>query len=147
VSRTRLLLALGLAVSVTACGDDPVATATSATVPEDLVSGVSRLFTGTLAARETWFYSFTVPQASGVFITLASVTATDGRDATATPLQVGLGVPRGTGCATDSTVVATPALTPHLRQYVSAGVRCVSVADPGTLGSPVRFAVRIGYFQ
>lgn len=144
---TRLLIVIGLALSTAACGDDPVATSTSASAPDELVSSASRLFTGTLAARETWFYSFTVPQASGVFITLASVTAVDGRDATATPLQVGLGVPRGTGCATESTLVVTPALTPHLRQYVPQGVRCVSVADPGTLSSPVRFAVRIGYFQ
>lgn len=144
---SRLFFAIGLALSAAACGDDPVATSTSPTVPEDLVSGASRLFTGTLAARETWFYSFTVPQASGVFITLASVTAVDGRDATATPLRVGLGVPRGTGCATDATVVVTPALTPHLRQYAAAGVRCVAVADPDALAAPVRFAVRIGYFQ
>lgn len=144
---TRLLLVIGLALSTVACGDDPVATSTSATVPDELVTSASRLFTGTLAARETWFYSFTVPQASGVFITLASVTAVDGRDATATPLRIGLGVPRGTECATDSTLVATPALTPQVRQYSPPGVRCVSVADPGTLGAPVRFAVRIGYFQ
>lgn len=144
---TRLLLAIGLAVTVAACGDDPVATSTSATVSEDLVSGASRLFTGTLAARETWFYSFTVPQPSGVFITLASVTAVDGREALNTPLRLGLGVPRGTGCATDTTVDAAPALTPQLRQYSAQGVRCVSVADPGALSAPVRFAVRIGYFQ
>lgn len=144
---TRLLIAIGIAAVAAACGDDPVPTSTGPSVPDDLVSSASRLFTGTLAARETWFYSFTVPQASGVFITLASVTAVDGRDAAATPLRLGLGVPRGTGCATDSTMVVTPALTPQLRQYVSQGVRCVAVADPGTVSAPVRFAIRIGYFQ
>jgi hypothetical protein len=116
-------------------------------VPEELVDANARVFTGTLAAQESAFYSFTLPQASGVFVTLASVTGLDTREGTSTPLRLGLGVPRGTGCALTSSTVAAPALTPQIREYLAPGVRCVSVTDPGRLPAPVRFAVRIGYFQ
>lgn len=144
---TRLLCVLGLAAALAGCGKDSTATATSPSAPDDLVNGASRLFAGTLAGGESAFYSFTVAQNSGVFVTLASVTGLDTRDATATPLRIGLGVPRGTGCQLTTSVVAAPALTPQIREYLGQGVRCVSVTDPGTLTSSVRFAVRIGYFQ
>lgn len=144
---TRLVLVLGLATMVAGCGDDPVATPTSASVPAGLVNNVTRLFTGTLARNESAFYSFTLNQTSGVFVTLASVTGVDARDATTTPLRLGLGVPRGTGCAVTTSVVVAPALTPQIQEYAAQGVRCVSVGDPGTVSSNVRYAVRIGYFR
>lgn len=144
---TRVLLVLGLAAMAAGCGDDPLETATSASPPDVLVVSATRLFSGTLARDESAFYSFTLEQPSGVFVTLASVTGVDTREATATPLRVGLGVPRGTGCAITTSAVVTPALAPQLREYTSPGVRCVSVADPGTLTSSVRYAVRIGYFR
>lgn len=144
---TRLVLVLGLSTLLAGCGDDPIATATSPSIPEGLVANATRLFAGTLARNESAFYSFTLGQNSGVFVTLASVTGADPREVTATPLRLGLGVPRGTGCALTTSVVVTPALTPQIREYLAQGVRCVSVGDPGTVGADVRFAVRIGYFQ
>lgn len=144
---TRLLLVLGLTAVCAGCGDDPVATSTSASVPDELVASSTRLFSGTLTRGDSAFYSFTLGQNSGVFVTLASVTGTTAPEALATPLRIGIGVPRGTGCAVTTSAVVTPALTPQLREYTPQGVRCVSVGDPGTLDSSVRFAVRIGYFQ
>ncbi len=144
---TRLLLVCGLAVLCAACGDDPVVTSTSPSVPEGLVASSARLFSGTLARGGSAFYSFTLGQNSGVFVTLASVTGPTAPDALATPLRIGIGVPRGTGCDVTTSAVVTPALTPQIREYTTQGVRCVSVGDPGTLDSSVRFAVRIGYFQ
>ena len=143
---TRLPLALGLAVLLAGCGKD-AATPTSATAPDGLVDGTSRLFTGTLPPGDTQFYSFSIAQDSGVFVTLASVTGVDTRDASDTPLLLGLGVPRGTGCATTARPMFAAALTPQIREFTTQGVHCVSVSDPGTLKSPVRFAVRIGYYQ
>lgn len=141
---TRQIFALALAVTLSGCGND--ATPTSAT-PANTVSSVTRLFAGTLASGDAQFYSVTLPQDSGIFVTLASVTGTDSRDATATPLGVGLGVPRGTECVMSTRVVAAAALTPQIREYTRQGVWCVAVFDPGTLPAPVRFAVRIGYFR
>ncbi|MEZ5292465.1 MAG: hypothetical protein R2745_15395 [Vicinamibacterales bacterium] len=146
---TRLVVAVGLttlAALATACGND-TPTPTSPSIPDSLVSGTSRLFTGTVGAQGSSFYSFTIPQDSGVFVTLASVTAENGRDALATPLQLGFGVPRGTGCAATTTVTVAAGLTPQLREYTTQGVHCVSVSDASTLTAPVRFAIRIGYFQ
>jgi hypothetical protein len=142
----RGLVSLGLAASLAACGDD-AATPVGPTIPEELVDSTTRLFAGTLGAQESAFYSFTLPQTSGVFVTLASVTGLDPRDTMATPLQLGLGVPRGTGCTPITATLATPSLTPQIREYIAQGVRCVSVADPGRLPAPVRFAVRIGYYR
>ncbi len=143
----RLILALGLAVTVTGCGDDAVQTPTSPSAPAISVDSASRLFSGTLTAGDAQFYSLTLPQNSGVFVTLASVTTTDNREATGTALALGLGVPRGTECVVSTRVVTTSALTPQIREFINQGVHCVSVADPGTLPAAVRFAVRIGYYQ
>jgi hypothetical protein len=142
----RALLVLGLAAGAAGCGDDE-ATPVSPSVPEELVDADTRVFTGTLGAQESAFYAFTLPQTSGVFVTLASVTGLDTREATATSLQLGLGIPRGTGCALTSSALVTPALVPQIREYTAPGVRCVSVTDPGRLPAPVRFAVRIEYYR
>lgn len=144
---TRLTLVLGLAVVLTGCGDDAVQTPTSASPAPGLVASASRLFAGTLARRDTQFYSFTVPQESGVFVTLASVTTTDNREATNIALGVGLGVPRGTECVLSTRVETTAALTPQIQEITKQGVRCVAVFDPGTLPHAVRYAVRIGYYR
>ena len=144
---TRLILALGLAVICVGCGDDAATTPTSPTTPELSVDSAARLFSGTLARGDTQYYSFTLPQESGVFVTLASVTSTDQRDATAVSVGVGLGVPRGTECVLTARVVTPAALTPQLRAITPPGVRCVAVFDPGTLPAPVRYAVRIGYYR
>ena len=109
--------------------------------------GATRLFTGTLAPRGSAFYPFTVPQDSGVFLTLASVAPSSGRGAVATPLALGLGVPRGTGCAVTTQVVVAADLAAQLREWRTAGVHCASLADAGALTADVAFAVRIGYFQ
>lgn len=141
------MLALGLAVLGVGCGDDAATTPTSPSIPVVSVDSAARLFSGTLARGDTQYYSFTLPQESGVFVTLASVTATDQRDATAVSLGVGLGVPRGTECVLTTRVVTPAALTPQLRAITPPGVRCVAVFDPGTLPAPVRYAVRIGYYR
>lgn len=144
---TRLILALGLVATCAGCGDDAAATPTSPSIPEVSVDSTTRLFSGTLARGDAQFYSFTLPQESGVFVTLASVTTTDLRDATVVSVGVGLGVPRGTECVLTARVVTPAALTPQLQVITPPGVRCVAVFDPGTLTAPVRYAVRIGYYR
>ena len=82
-----------------------------------------------------------------MFVTLASVTATDERDVSGASVGLGLGVPRGTECVLRARVVTPAALTPQLQAITPPGVGCVAVFDPGTLPAPVRYAVRIGYYQ
>jgi hypothetical protein len=144
----RLSLPLVLIASLTAvaCGDD-AATPTSPSVPEISVDRTSRLFSGTLSPRGATFYSFTVPQDSGVSLTLASLTPTSGRGTIETPVDLGIGTPRGTGCAVVQTIATAADLAAQISAWRSAGVHCVSVSDPGRLTSDVAFAVRIGYFE
>lgn len=142
----RLLVGLALASCVAAgCGDD-ASTPTSAS-SDAAVDATARLFTGTLGTRDSQFFSFTVPQDSGVFVTLASVTAVNGRDADTASLGLGLGVPRGTDCQLSIRAVTPASLSAQLREWTTKGVHCVAVYDPGTLTAPRNFAVRIGYYQ
>lgn len=147
MTRRFVLPFVMLATIAAGCGDDDPATPTSPTVPEESVDATTRLFTGTLSPRGTVFYSFTVPQASGVRLTLASLTDTSGRRARDERLTLGLGVPRGTGCAVTSTVTTAADLAAQINEWRAAGVHCASLADPGVLATDVAYAVRIGYYQ
>jgi len=145
----RLLVMLVVLASIGAagCGEDEPATPTSASIPAESVDATTRLFAGTLAPRGSAFYSFTVPQSSGVFVTLASLTAAGDRAALPVPLVLGLGVPRGTACAATTTVATTADLAAQIREWRTAGVHCASLVDPGNLRGDAAFAIRIGYFQ
>jgi hypothetical protein len=147
VTRATIGLAAMLAMVAGGCGSDGAGTPTSPTTPEAAVDATTRLFTGTLSPRGAAFYSFTVPQDSGVFLTLASVVPTGARAASAAPVGLGLGVPRGTGCAVTTHVVAQADLAAQIREWRRQGVHCAAVFDPGTLAGELTFAVRIGYFQ
>ena len=144
---TRLTLAaiVAAALASNACGKNDTPTAPTASFSP--VDATSRLFAGTLGTRGTAFFSFTVPQDSGVFVTLASVTLPGVREPSGIGLGVGLGVPRGEGCVIGTRVVTTAGLSPQIREWTTKGVHCVSVYDPDALKAGVEFAVRIGYFQ
>jgi len=148
VSRYALVrLAVAVALGATGCGVDPATPTSSTVIPEESVDAALRLFTGTLSPRGSAFYSFTVPQASGVSVTLASLTPTTDRIPTAARLTLGLGVPRGTGCAVTTSVSTAAALAAQIREWRAAGVHCAALVDPGVLTNDVAFAVRIGYYQ
>lgn len=146
LSIAPLVVLVAVAVAAAACGDG-LPTPTSPTAPAESVEATTRLFVGTLAPRGAAFFSFTVPQDSGVFITLASLTAAGGRGALTVPLALGLGVPRGTGCATTTTVVTTADLAAQIREWRAAGVHCASLVDQGRLSADAAFAIRIGYYE
>lgn len=137
---TTRLLALAVAAALTAaCGDD------SSTSPTDTTSTSTTTtitYTGTLDVGASRFYSFTNAAAGSVTAFLASVTATDGRAPLSTPLELGIGVPAGTGCATTTTQVVTPGLVSQMSVSLAAGVFCLRIADAGSLKTPVSFAVR-----
>jgi hypothetical protein len=146
IPRHALTLLVLASFAAAACGD-AADTPTSPSIPEMSVDRTSRLFSGTLPPRGSTFYSFTVAQDSGVFLTLASLTPTSGRGTIDTAIDLGLGTPRGTGCAVAQTVAATADLAAQISAWRGAGVHCVSVSDPGRLAGTVAFAVRIGYFE
>ena len=136
----RLLTVALLAALTAACGND---SPTSPTETTSTSTATSITYTGTLEPGASRFYSFTNAAAGSVTAFLASVTATtDSRVPLAVPLELGVGMPAGTGCATTTTQVVGPGLVSQLSVSLAAGVFCLRVGDPGELKSPVSFAVR-----
>lgn len=140
--RARLLAIAALAAFAAACGDD------SPTSPSDTTTtsaATSITYTGTLDVGASRFYSFTNSAAGSVTALLASVAATDSRIPLAVPLEIGVGVPAGTGCATTTTQIVTPSLVSQMTVSLAAGIFCLRVADAGELHAPVTFAVRFSH--
>ena len=137
----RLLTVALLATLTVACSDDSPTSPTDTTTTTS--SGTTVTYTGTLDVGGSRFYSFTNAAAGSVTAFLASVTAsTDNRVPLAVPLQLGVGIPAGTDCATTTTQVVGSGLVSQLSVSLAAGVFCLRVADAGQLKAPVSFAVR-----
>ena len=134
----RVLLALTLAAVCAGCGDDESPTSPTDSAPVT----TSITYTGTLEVGASRFYSFTNNTSGSVTAFLASVTAPDSRLPLTVPLELGLGVPAGTGCATTSTQIVAPGLVSQMSASLAAGVFCLRVADAGEMRGPITFAVR-----
>ena len=134
----RTLLLAALAAFSVGCGDEDSATAPTDT--EQVFTSVT--YTGTLDAGAARFYSFTNNASGSVTAFLASVTSVDSKQPVALPLEIGIGIPAGTGCATTTTQLVTPGLATQLSASLAAGVYCVRVADAGEIKAPITFAVR-----
>jgi len=134
----RMLLFAALAAFCVGCGDDDAATAPTDT--EQVFTSVT--YTGTLEVGAARFYSFTNNASGSVTAFLASVTSVDSKQPVAVPLEIGIGIPAGTGCAATTTQLVTPGLVTQLSASLAAGVYCVRVADAGEIKAPITFAVR-----
>jgi len=139
--KARALIAAVLAVMTMACGDDESPTEPSSTTS----TATTVTYTGTIDAGGSRFYSFTNAAAGSVTAFLASVTATDSRLPVAVPLEIGVGVPAGTDCATTTSQIVAPGLVSQMTVSLAAGVFCLRVADAGELRAPVTFAVRFSH--
>lgn len=137
--RALCFCALTLALTSGACGD--AAGVTTGPTPVTLSTSV---FSGRLEVGAARFYSFT-SEGGTISVTLASVTSPQTGMAVDTPLSLGLGVPRGTGCDASPRMEATAALFPQLSRALTAGVYCIEISDNGGLSGAVNFAVRFQY--
>ena len=133
--RSLALLCLTGALAA-ACGDGPESP-TSPTVAEPH----SILFSGTLQPRAVRFYSYTLQSAGTVTAMLASVERTG--EPVTNALEIGLGVPVGTGCTATMTVNGPSSLVPQLRHEAAAGTYCVRIADVDGLPSAMAFTIRV----
>jgi len=137
----RLLIVALLAALAVACGDDPSSTAPSSTTS----TTTTVTYAGTIDVGGSRFYSFSNAAAGSVTAFLASVTSPATRLPVAVPLEIGIGVPAGTGCSTTTTQMVAPGLVPQMTVSLAAGVFCLRVADAGELRAPVAFAVRFSH--
>jgi hypothetical protein len=134
----RGLLLAACAAAAAGCGDSSLPTAPSTSAPS------TEFFTGTLSPTGSTFYSFTVTNAGAVSITLASTSAARIGAAANPTLALGLGTPSGSDCAASTSADTAPGLNAQLTTADStAGIYCVSLADPGDLKDDVLFVVRI----
>lgn len=126
-----------LAVLVmSACGGDtPTSPSTTATTPAPI------LFSGTLQPRASRFYSYTLTTAGTVTALLASMERNGAPVGSA--IELGLGVPAGTGCAVTAVSHTGPTLQPQLREDYTAGTYCVRIADVDGLPQPTDFTIRV----
>jgi hypothetical protein len=135
----RMAFVLLLPLLMAACGDSP-------TAPDDtsmVAATVSpTVFEGTLDLNESRFYSFTVSQSGSVTAYVASLTLVGHRDALVVPVRLGVGVPRGEGCAITASVETSPALVTQLTTTLSAGIYCVNISDIGSLPGAAVFSIR-----
>jgi hypothetical protein len=129
--------AMLIAIAAAGCGGDTVTTPTSPTT----ATATTILFAGTLQPKATRFYSYTVTAAGTVTAMLASLEQAGAPKPNA--LELGLGIPAGTGCAVDSPSSTTTALVPQITQEAVIGTYCVRIADTIGLPAPMNFTIRV----
>jgi hypothetical protein len=133
---TRLVVLLAALVVAAGCEDQP-------TIPTPPLTATTQLFSGTLPAQDSAFFSFTLTTESRVDLMFASLTPTPLGQAMSEALELGLGTPRGTGCETSETRVTSPALQAQLSVVLQPGTHCANLRDPGSLPAAADFVVRI----
>lgn len=130
------LMALIATLAAAGCGDG-VETPTSATTTDP----VTVLFSGTLQPGGTRFYSYSLTTTGTVSAMLASLER--GNTPMPNALELGIGIPAGTGCATITSSQTTTSLVPQLQQTAAIGTYCVRISDTAGLPSPMNFTIRV----
>ncbi len=134
--KPRYLVMLAAMVVMAGCGEK-VETPTSATT----ATATTILFAGTLQPRATRFYSYTLTTAGTVTAMLASLERNGAPVGQA--LDLGLGVPAGTGCAVQVASSPPTPLVPQLRQDAATGTYCVRISDVEGLPAATAFTIRV----
>ena len=100
------------------------------------------VFEGTLDVKGERFYSFERLAVGFATAHLASLTLVGHREALAVPVRLGVGVPKGEGCAVTEFVEASPALVTQLTTTLAAGIYCMNISDIGALPDAAVFSIR-----
>lgn len=134
IARSLLLLMTVLASA--GCAEE-LETPTSASDTQP----TSVLFVGTLQPRSSRFYSYTLTSAGQVSAMLASLE--QGQTPMGHTLELGLGIPAGTGCAVQIAQDTKTSLVPQIKQDAAAGTYCVRIADTQGLPTAMNFTIRV----
>lgn len=132
----RFLAFVLLLLLVTSCNDAP-----TTPPPTETPVTFSQTFQGNVAAGGAVSFSFSVPIAAPITVTLASVSS--GGRPLSLPVTLGVGTPVEGGCNTTTTVSATPRLTSQISTSLAAGNYCANVADAGGITDGVDVVVRV----
>jgi len=142
---SRLVLLLSLVLFVGACNRNAPDTGVSPSTV-DVATLRTEFYADTLQPRDLRFYSFSVPRDSTASVTLGSIVRLDGRVDATQRIGLGFGYPSGTTCAVTQSVTTTSGLTAQLKGWLTKGVHCVAIYDPGGMTVPLNFAVRFEHF-
>jgi hypothetical protein len=129
-------LVVALVAGAMACESEPPA------APSGTGAPVTETFTGTLQPGGEAFYSFSVPKAGLVTLTLTSMT---GPSIPADALfPIGIGSPVGQFCSAGVDAAAAPGASPQFSTNKAVGVYCVRISDNNArLVAPAAFALNI----
>jgi hypothetical protein len=130
------LLMIMTAIAAAGCSDD-IDTPTSPSTTEP----TSVLFVGTLQPGSTRFYSYTMTAAGSVSAMLASLER--GQTPMPNAVELGLGIPAGTGCAVQVAQTTRTSLVPQIKQDTAAGTYCVRISDTEGLPAAMNFTIRV----
>lgn len=129
---------------LTGCGNDSAPTTPTPTTTTTVnPPSVTEVWENSLAVGGTRFYSFTVGLNGTVNVTLERLTE-GGADSTA-QLNLGTGLPAGTGCNVAGTSAVSAGPEPQVSTTSAPGVYCARVSDPGNLALPASFRILIAH--
>jgi hypothetical protein len=135
------MIALRLLLLVTALASSGCAEELDTPTSASDTGPTSVLFVGTLQPRSSRFYSYTLTSAGQVTAMLASLE--QGQMPMPNMLELGLGVPAGTGCAVQVVRDTRTSLVPQIKQDAAAGTYCVRIADTQGLPTAMNFTIRV----
>jgi hypothetical protein len=135
-TRVTALAVVALAGAGLGCEQNPSA-------PSQVGAGALTIenFAGTIPVGGSAFYSFTAPVPGTITLTLLALKEA-GADSAAL-VNVGLGVPRGTGCTLTTSLTTGIGVVPQVGGQFDAGVYCARVADVGNLTNSATFTINI----
>ena len=137
----RLTLSLLCAVFASSCSDAPTSPDDTATTP----AASNVVFEGTLEQDQSRFYAFSASQAGSATVNLASLNLVGHREALTVPVRIGVGVPKGEGCAETESIETLPALVSQFSTTLASGIHCVNIADTGQLPGATTFLIRFSH--
>ena len=127
--------------AVSGCGDNP--TSPDSTSSSTTTGTSSLVYEGTLAPNGSGFYSFNASATGLVNANLASLALVGHRDALSIPVRIGVGVPKGEGCALSQSIDIAAALVTQLTApLATTGIYCIAIVDIGALPGVAVFSIR-----
>jgi hypothetical protein len=142
--KTTLAGMVVTALLAAGCGNNPTSPDTTSSSTTTSLSTV--VYEGTLAMHGAGFYSFTASSTGVLTATLTSLAIVGQRDALTVPVRIGVGVPKGEGCALSQSVDTPPALVTQLHApLITTGIYCIGIVDLGMLPDAAVFSIRFSH--